>query len=150
MVGDSVTEGAKPYLLKALPNAWIDGKVSRQIFHGAEDYQKDIAEKHPGSVVIYELGTNGPPRDESVLQNMVNITGEKPVYFVTTRVPQPWQDETNAKLRAFAAKRKNVGIIDWNGLSTGHSEFLTDDGIHLTPIGGPQYARMIRLAVCGG
>ncbi len=150
MVGDSVTEGAKPYLLKALPNAWIDGKVSRQIFHGAEDYQKDIAEKHPGSVVIYELGTNGPPRDESVLQNMVNITGGKPVYFVTTRVPQPWQDETNAKLRAFAAKRKNVGIIDWNGLSAGHSEFLTDDGIHLTPIGGPQYARMIRLAVCGG
>lgn len=150
MVGDSVTEGAKPYLIKALPNAWIDGKVSRQIFHGAEDYQKDIAEKHPGSVVIYELGTNGPPRDESVLQNMVNITGGKPVYFVTTRVPQPWQDETNAKLRAFASKRKNVGIIDWNGTSAGHSEFLTDDGIHLTPIGGPQYARMIRLAVCGG
>lgn len=150
MVGDSVTEGAKPYLIKTLPNAWIDGKVSRQIFHGAEDYQKDIAEKHPGSVVIYELGTNGPPRDESVLQNMVNITGGKPVYFVTTRVPQPWQDETNAKLRAFASKRKNVGIIDWNGTSAGHSEFLTDDGIHLTPIGGPQYARMIRLAVCGG
>ena len=150
MVGDSVTEGAKPYLIKALPNAWIDGKVSRQIFHGAEDYQKDIAEKHPGSVVIYELGTNGPPRDESVLQNMVNITGGKPVYFVTTRVPQPWQDETNAKLRTFASKRKNVGIIDWNGTSAGHSEFLTDDGIHLTPIGGPQYARMIRLAVCGG
>lgn len=150
MVGDSVTEGAKPYLIKALPNAWIDGKVSRQIFHGAEDYQKDIAEKHPGSVVIYELGTNGPPRDESVLQNMVNITGGKPVYFVTTRVPQPWQDETNAKLRAFASKHKNVGIIDWNGTSAGHSEFLTDDGIHLTPIGGPQYARMIRLAVCGG
>lgn len=150
MVGDSVTEGAKPYLIKALPNAWIDGKVSRQIFHGAEDYQKDIAEKHPGSVVIYELGANGPPRDESVLQNMVNITGGKPVYFVTTRVPQPWQDETNAKLRAFASKRKNVGIIDWNGTSAGHSEFLTDDGIHLTPIGGPQYARMIRLAVCGG
>ncbi len=150
MVGDSVTEGAKPYLIKALPNAWIDGKVSRQIFHGAEDYQKDIAEKHPGSVVIYELGTNGPPRDESVLQNMVNITGGKPVYFVTTRVPQPWQDETNAKLRSFASKRKNVGIIDWNGTSAGHSEFLTDDGIHLTPIGGPQYARMIRLAVCGG
>lgn len=150
MVGDSVTEGAKPYLIKALPNAWIDGKVSRQIFHGAEDYQKDIAKKHPGSVVIYELGTNGPPRDESVLQNMVNITGGKPVYFVTTRVPQPWQDETNAKLRAFASKRKNVGIIDWNGTSAGHSEFLTDDGIHLTPIGGPQYARMIRLAVCGG
>lgn len=150
MVGDSVTEGAKPYLMQALPNAWIDGKVSRQIFHGAEDYQQDLVEKHPGSVVIYELGTNGPPRDESVLQNMVNVTGGKPVYFVTTRVPQPWQDETNARLRAFAAKRKNVGIIDWYGLSAGHSEFLTDDGIHLTPIGGPQYARMIRLAVCGG
>ena len=126
MVGDSVTEGAKPYLMQALVG------------------------KHPGSVVIYELGTNGPPRDESVLQNMVNVTGGKPVYFVTTRVPQPWQDETNARLRAFAAKRKNVGIIDWYGLSAGHSEFLTDDGIHLTPIGGPQYAQMIRLAVCGG
>lgn len=150
MVGDSITEGAKPYLMQAMPNAYIDGKVSRQIFHGADEYEQDISGKHAGDIVIYALGTNGPPRDDSVLQHMVDVAKGKPVYFVTTRVPQPWQDTTNERLRNFAATHPNVGIINWHGLSEGHSEYLTDDGVHLTPVGGPQYAKMIRLAVCGG
>lgn len=150
MVGDSITEGAKPYLMKVMPNAYIDGKVSRQIFHGAEEYAQDISSKHAGDIVVYALGTNGPPHDDSVLQNMVDVAKGKPVYFVTTRVPQPWQDVTNSRLRSFAATHANVGIIDWNGFSQGHSEYLTDDGVHLTPVGGPEYAKMIRLALCGG
>lgn len=149
MVGDSITEGAKPYLLQVMPNAYIDGKVSRQIFHGADEYEQDIAGKHAGDVVIFALGTNGPPHDDSVLQHMVDVAKGKPVYFVTTRVPQPWQDVTNSRLRNFAATHPNVGIIDWYGLSQGHSEYLTDDGVHLTPVGGPKYAKMIRLALCG-
>lgn len=149
MVGDSITEGAKPYLLQVMPNAYIDGKVSRQIFHGADEYAQDISNKHAGDVVIYALGTNGPPHDDSVLQHMVDVAKGKPVYFVTTRVPQPWQDVTNDRLRKFAQTHPNVGIIDWYGLSNGHSEYLTDDGVHLTPVGGPQYAKMIRLALCG-
>lgn len=149
MVGDSITEGAKPYLLKVMPNAYIDGKVSRQIFHGADEYEQDISGKHAGDIVIYALGTNGPPHDDSVLQHMVDVVHGKPVYFVTTRVPQPWQDVTNDRLRKFAATHPNVGIIDWHGFSEGHSEYLTDDGVHLTPVGGPQYSKMIRLALCG-
>ncbi|RFT33380.1 hypothetical protein CG402_05490, partial [Bifidobacteriaceae bacterium NR020] len=58
MVGDSITEGAKPYLMQVMPNAYIDGKVSRQIFHGADEYEKDISVKHAGDVVIFALGTN--------------------------------------------------------------------------------------------
>lgn len=149
MVGDSITEGAKPYLLQVMPNAYIDGKVSRQIFHGADEYAQDISSKHAGDVVIYALGTNGPPHDDSVLQHMVDVAKGKPVYFVTTRVPQPWQDVTNDRLRKFAQTHPNVGIIDWNGFSKDHSEYLTDDGVHLTPVGGPKYAKMIRLALCG-
>lgn len=149
MVGDSITEGAKPYLLQVMPNAYIDGKVSRQIFHGADEYAQDISRKHAGDVVIYALGTNGPPHDDSVLQHMVDVAKGKPVYFVTTRVPQPWQDVTNDRLRKFAQTHPNVGIIDWNGFSKDHSEYLTDDGVHLTPVGGPKYAKMIRLALCG-
>lgn len=150
MVGDSITEGAKPYLLKELPNAFIDGKVSRQIYHGADTYEKDASDGHKGDVVIYALGTNGLPRNDSVLQHMVDVAKGKPIYFVTTRVPQPWQDATNSRLRDFASRNPNVGIIDWHGLSNGHSEYLTDDGVHLTPVGDPHYARMIRLAICGG
>ena len=149
MVGDSITEGAKPYILEVMPNAFVDGKVSRQIYQGADAFEKDLSEGHKGSAVVYALGTNGPPNNDSLLQHLVDVAHGKPVYFVTTRVPQPWQDATNAKLREFAATHKNVGIIDWHGLSNGHSEYLTDDGVHLTPIGGPKFARMIRLAVCG-
>lgn len=82
--------------------------------------------------MIFALGTNGPPHDDSVLQHMVDVAKGRPVYFVTTRVPQLWQDATNDSLRKFAATHHNVGIIDWHGLSNGHSEYLTDDGVHLT------------------
>lgn len=150
MVGDSVTKGAEPYLQRAFPHAIIDGKVSRQLYEGADVYTQLRNQGRGGTVVIYALGTNGVVNNSEILQNLVNIAQQRPVYFLTLRVPRQWQDPNNAFLRQFAAQHPNVGLIDWYGLSQGHNEYLADDGIHLTPLGGPQYAHMIRLAICGG
>lgn len=149
MVGDSVTEGAAPAVQQVLPAALIDGKVSRQFWVGQDVIAQHLAEGYQAQAVVVALGTNGVIGNDNLIQAIVDACGDLPVYFVTIRCPLPLQDANNAKLRAYAAQHKNVGIIDWNGTSEGHPEYLTDDGIHLTPTGQQAYATMIRQALCG-
>ncbi|MFR0568369.1 acyltransferase family protein [Bifidobacterium apri] len=149
IIGDSVALGAADIIQQILPNAVVDAQVSRQITTAPGIYAQHAGAGQGGSVVVIALGDNGPIRDEAELQGIVDAMGGKPVYFLTLRVPVSWQDPNNAVLRSFAASHRNVGIIDWYGTSEGHSEYLYDDGTHLTPQGRPAYATMLRQAFCG-
>lgn len=148
MIGDSVTAGAQSGIQAALPNAHIDGVVSRQFYTFQDVYAQDTANYDP-SVVICALGTNGLIRDPQQVQDVINAVGGKPIYFVTVRVPLELQDRNNQTIRDVCAQNDNAGVIDWNGASEGHSEYLVDDGTHLTQAGIDTYAALIRQAICG-
>lgn len=148
MIGDSVTAGAQSGIQAALPNAYIDGVVSRQFYTFQDVYAQDIANYDP-SVVICALGTNGLIRDPQQVQDVINAVGGKPIYFVTVRVPLELQDRNNQMIRDVCAQNDKAGVIDWNGASEGHSEYLVDDGTHLTQAGIDAYAALIRQAICG-
>lgn len=148
MIGDSVTAGAQPGIQAALPNAYIDGVVSRQFYTFQDVYAQDSTNYDP-SVVICALGTNGLIRDPQQVQDVINAVGGKPIYFVTVRVPLELQDRNNQTIRDVCAQNDNAGVIDWNGASEGHSEYLVDDGTHLTQAGIDSYAVLIRQAICG-
>lgn len=148
MIGDSVTAGAQPGIQAALPNAYIDGVVSRQFYTFQDVYAQDSANYDP-SVVICALGTNGLIRDPQQVQDVINAVGGKPIYFVTVRVPLELQDRNNQTIRDVCAQNDNAGVIDWNGASEGHSDYLVDDGTHLTQAGIDTYAVLIRQAICG-
>lgn len=148
MIGDSVTAGAQPGIQAALPNAYIDGVVSRQFYTFQDVYAQDSANYDP-SVVICALGTNGLIRDPQQVQDVIDAVGGKPIYFVTVRVPLELQDRNNQTIRDVCAQNDNAGVIDWNGASEGHSEYLVDDGTHLTQAGIDAYATLIRQAICG-
>lgn len=148
MIGDSVTAGAQSGIQAALPNAYIDGVVSRQFYTFQDVYAQDSANYDP-SVVICALGTNGLIRDPQQVQDVINAVGGKPIYFVTVRVPLELQDRNNQTIRDICAQNDNAGVIDWNGASEGHSEYLVDDGTHLTQAGIDTYAVLIRQAICG-
>lgn len=148
MIGDSVTAGAQSGIQAALPNAYIDGVVSRQFYTFQDVYAQDSANYDP-SVVICALGTNGLIRDPQQVQDAINAVGGKPIYFVTVRVPLELQDRNNQTIRDVCAQNDNAGVIDWNGASEGHSEYLVDDGTHLTQAGIDTYAALIRQAICG-
>lgn len=148
MIGDSVTAGAQSGIQAALPNAYIDGVVSRQFYTFQDVYAQDSANYDP-SVVICALGTNGLIRDPQQVQDLINAVGGKPIYFVTVRVPLELQDRNNQTIRDVCAQNDNAGVIDWNGTSEGHSEYLVDDGTHLTQAGIDTYAALIRQAICG-
>ena len=149
IIGDSVTEGASSVLSSMLPNAYVDGKVSRQLAAGPEVYAQDAAAGHGGSAVIVALGGNSLIRDKSQVQAMIDAVGGKPLFFVTIRSPYPLQDINNQILHDFANANDNVGVIDWKGASEGHSEYLVDDGVHLTEAGQQAFAGLIRKALCG-
>lgn len=148
MIGDSVTAGAQPGIQAALPNAYIDGVVSRQFYTFQNVYTQDSANYDPG-VVVCALGTNGLIRDPQQVQDVIDAVGGKPIYFVTVRVPLELQDRNNQTIRDVCAQNDNAGVIDWNGASEGHSEYLVDDGTHLTQAGIDAYAALIRQAICG-
>ena len=149
IIGDSVTEGAAPELRKMLPNALVDGKVSRQLYVGQDVYAADVAGGYDPEVVVFALGGNGLIRDKSTVQALIDVVEGKPMFFVTIRSPLKLQDLNNEILRDFAAENPNVGIIDWCGASEGHSEYLVDDGIHLTGKGMVAFSQLIRQALCG-
>lgn len=148
MIGDSVTAGAQPGIQAALPSAYIDGVVSRQFYTFQDVYAQGSANYDP-SVVICALGTNGLIRDPQQVQDVIDAVGGKPIYFVTVRVPLELQDRNNQTIRDVCAQNDNAGVIDWNGASEGHSEYLVDDGTHLTQAGIDAYAALIRQAICG-
>ena len=149
VIGDSVTAGATPALQAALPQSLIDGQVSRQLYVGQDVYAADVAGGFDPEVVIFALGGNSLIRDESQVQALIDAVGGKPVYFVTIRSPYPLQDANNEVLRRYAEANANVGIIDWCGASEGRSEYLVDDGQHLTDAGCTAFAQLIRQALCG-
>ena len=97
---------------------------------------------------VNEYGATYFAPKSSCPQKFIAVDG-KPLYFVTIRCPLELQDPNNKVLRKFADKYDNVGIIDWHGASEGHSEYLVDDGIHLTPDGADAFALLVRKALCG-
>mgnify|MGYP002136591414 CR=1 FL=1 len=144
-----VAQGLAVALVPLLPESprW---QIRRQLPQAVDVYQQDTAAGHSGSVVVFGLGTNGVISNEQEVQQLIDLTGGKPTYFITIRMPYPWQENNNnTMLREAAKKNKNVGIIDWHGYSEGHSEYLNDDGIHPNMTGAYAYATMIRQAVCG-
>ncbi|QPK81192.1 acyltransferase family protein [Schaalia sp. ZJ405] len=149
IIGDSVTLGAQPTINAYLPNAYVDGKVSRQFWDGAQVFAEDVAQGHAGKVTIIALGANGQIPDESYIQTYIDQAAGQPIYFITTRTPLSFQDLNNALLRQTAARFSNVGIIDWHGASEGHPEYIVDDGTHLTAQGMDVFARLIRQALVG-
>ncbi len=100
-------------------NGYINGKPNRQMPQAVSVFQQETTAGHSGSVIIfYGLGTNGIIRNEQVVQQLIDLAGGKPVYFVTIHMPYPNQEKNNnSMMRAAASHNGNVGIIDF-GTST--------------------------------
>ena len=139
-------------------NDWRWGyRTARDIIHTLVRANVDIVEVgflrnvdgYDPDVVIVALGSNGAIRDDAIIQDAVDAVGGRPIYFVTVRNPYPIQDTNNEMLRANAATNRNAGIIDWNGASEGHDDYIVADGTHPTAEGMEVYAKLIRQALVG-
>ena len=144
-IGDSVMLGAREALV--VRGFRVNAEVSRQFRDGPALVRQLAAGGHLPVEVIVHLGTTGLI-DGADCDALVRAAGsERHVSLVTDKVPRPYRDANNARLRACAHRHDNVSVIDWYGFSRFHTAWFYEDGYHLTLIGRREYAAFLDRSV---
>jgi hypothetical protein len=140
-VGDSVMLGARDELRAR--GFVVDAVKSRQYDDAAPIVRRRAASGHLPFNVIVHLGTNGL-FDGIDCDRVVRAAGaRRHVYLVTLKVPRPYREPNNARLRACAHRHDNASVIDWYTYSRDHAAWFYGDGFHLTSSGQQAYAAFI-------
>ena len=144
-IGDSVMLGAREALVAR--GFRVNAEVSRQFDDVVPLVRQLAAGGHLPVEVIVHLGTNGLI-DGADCDALVRAAGnERHVSLVTVKVPRPYRDANNTRLRACAHRHDNASVIDWYAFSRFHTAWFYDDGYHLRPIGRREYAAFIDRSV---
>lgn len=137
-IGDSVMLGAVNELYNMFPNSYFDAKISRTAWAAGSIIDDLINNNMLGDTVIFNLGTNGVCSYECKV-DIINKCGNREIFWLNT-VNFP---NVNSNLDSLASNYSNLHIIDWYGISSGHSEYFGVDGIHLTNVGKKVFADSI-------
>lgn len=139
-IGDSVLLSAADQLLSVFGQAVVEGAVSRQLYQtaGVIDSLKERGQLHETVVVI--LGSNGTFTQSQMEAFIKRIGPSRELFFLTTNVPRIWKDSVNAQLALAESNHSNVHILDWDGHSDGHDDWLLADKVHPNPTGAHQLA----------
>lgn len=100
-----------------------------------------------GPVVVLAVGYNDPEdlyasELDDVLDGFA-AAKVKQVFLLTLRAVRHPYLTMNDAIRAEAAKRGDVSLIDWNMYSRSHPEWFQDDGLHLTWSGAMAMAALV-------
>jgi len=143
-VGDSIMIDLEPYLQADVRGVAFDAYVGQQWSSGISDVQQLRADGQLGSVVVIELGTNGPISTQLFDEMMSALRGVSRVVFVTNYVPDYWQNPNNAIIEAGATQYRNVAVANWEALAAANPGWLCADHVHLS-CGGPGASAMAAL-----
>jgi hypothetical protein len=144
-IGDSVMMDMESDLQADVRGVDVDAYVGQQWYEGVSDAQQLRADGQLGSVVVIELGTNGPIDSGDMSEMMQVLPGVSRVVFVTNFVPDYWQNPNNAVIEAAASQYKNVAVANWEPLAAANPGwFYGGAGPHM-PEGGPGAQAMARL-----
>lgn len=148
-IGDSVMLGSSGRIRELLPACYVDAEVSRYVGGGLDVAKAFEAQGRLGNLVVIALGTNGPiagyERYEVQTRQLLEYLGDsRHIFWVNVYCPHlTWQETNNNYIKKLAAEHGNVHEVDWYGLISQHSEWLTEDGIHPNSEGRVQYAKLI-------
>lgn len=143
MIGDSITQMTALTLEQLLPSFTIDGKKNHQMVHATEVINShDLSALPPEAPLVIQLGTNSD-FNSAVLDELLSLTGERPVYFMNTSIPDPWEASVNKKFEEIAETRPNVHLIDWYGIAKPHSELFIKDHTHPKGLGMDLFAQTV-------
>jgi len=143
VIGDSVMLGAKTGLEKAVEDALVDGKVSRQMKQVPAVVTQYRTEGLLGEIAVVHLGTNGPFSAAHFDDAMISLADAENVYFVNASVPRRYEGDVNDALAAGVERWDRAFLIDWHTAAKNHPEYFVKDGVHLTSAGIAAYADLI-------
>ncbi|MBN0041313.1 acyltransferase [Cellulosimicrobium cellulans] len=143
VVGDSVTLASAPALLSALPGAYVDGAVSRQVKDGpaALAAARDAGALRP--YVVVSLGTNSTASAAAMDELLAAIGPDHRVVLVTGYADRPWVPGTNAEIVAAAGRHPGVVVADWSAAVAADPSVLGPDGVHPTDAGTRTYTAVV-------
>lgn len=144
VIGDSVFLGAAPDYRKLVPDAVIDAKISRQVYHGLDVAKKLDKKGKLGNTVLIALGTNGK-FNEVTGQELIDYLGRnRHIYWITAYGKKlSWQKEVNQTIQKLADKNENVSVIGWAKEAKKHPNWFYQDGTHLNTKGQKGFAKFI-------
>jgi hypothetical protein len=134
----------EPYLSSDVKGITFEAIVGQQWSDGIDEVQQLRSEGQLGSVVVIELGTNGPISTSLFDEMMSALQGVSRVVVVTNYVPDYWQNPNNAIIEAGASQYKNVAVANWYALAAANPGWLCGDQTHLS-CGGPGASEMAEL-----
>ena len=137
IIGDSVALGAATALSSAIPDCFIDAKVSRQINAG-HDVFKDLQRRGElREYVVIALGTNGHNNYKNLLTKFIeDLEPGHKLVFVT---PFDGRSNENSKLtsataawlRELPGQYSFITIADWSDLISAQVNLLAGDKVHM-------------------
>jgi hypothetical protein len=151
-VGDSVGVDATPYIQQDIPGVRCDAMVDRSWGEGENILRSLAAQGELGTVVVVELGLNGPITDADFQSMMVILAHVPRVVFLNIRLPYGaygpgtdwWQNQNNAVIATEVPHYRNAVLANWYAYSAGHSSWFAPDQIHLQPSGGAAMAALVK------
>ncbi len=149
-VGDSLGEGTKPYLPRALPGWKVSQSVSTSRFL---DEGVAIVRSRGAlpAVIVFALGTNNDPHQVSVFRSSVEAvlrTAGRTRCVVVPNIVRPSVGGAsysgfNQALDDLARHHRNLRVADWARLISRNRGWLAEDGSHVTATGYQARARLI-------
>lgn len=142
-IGDVVALGAVEQLAALFPYGAVDCSDARTVASSQEAFVGYRDGKVMGSELVLCLGAEEKLEREAVEALLSEIGAQRKVWLVNSRTPYPWCEDNNALLAELADAAANVELIDWFATSTGHDDYLAEDGMNLTSAGAAAYAAMV-------
>ncbi len=145
--GDSVPLGAIPQLTRAfatVANHAVEGEQAWDLL------PKMIRDADAGAlrdkIVLLHTGDNGLIPAAELDRALTAAHGAKRVIVVTPHTPKQWEGPNVETVRDVVSRHDGVALLDWNDAVKDGSDWLWDDGIHLTPRGRVAYTRLVARA----
>ena len=151
VIGDSVTLGAKQAIESTIAQSFVDAKENRGIETARGILAGYAASGKLPSIIVISLATNQRTITDQILQDIINVGGDKHKYILVTAYAGPLQprDTQNATLKSFAQNHSNVYLADWWEISHDDWSLMYADHIHLNPSGRAVYANLLSNTIRG-
>lgn len=157
VVGDSLEVGTGPYLRRELGSGevTIDARKGRPSGVGIEVLRRRLAASH--RVVVFDLGVNDDPSQPNLLAGNLDtvreLVGANRCLVVATLSRPPLDgvtiDGMNRVITRFVAGTPGTQLFDWRAATRSNPRLLSSDGVHPTPGGHAERARLLADAIGG-
>ncbi|WP_162890862.1 acyltransferase family protein [Suicoccus acidiformans] len=127
--GDSLALLSGPVALNLFQNGNSWGQASLQIWDAIPIYEEMIRDGEIQENVVIILGTNAS-LDKASVDDMVELSGDRQVFFVNTNSRVEHIAEVNEIIRQASETYDNVHEIDWYSFQQGHPEWYMEDEVH--------------------